>query len=242
MQAFSLRPWKSKIRGSRVFLAVLALTLAGRTALAQDGSFSPVVPISERPTSLAGTVHCANLVYADGQSSKCFADHFLRVVSESTNIRTSGIFETVDMGEMALFDYPFAVMTGEGRFALTESQRANLRSYLNFGGFVVASAGCSCPRWGESFRQEIAAVFPEIELREIPPSHPVFSTVYQIEKLPSRVSLQGLEIDGRIVLVFSPDGLNDTKEAVGRCCCCGGSEIKNARQINVNLLVYALTH
>jgi hypothetical protein len=220
----------------------LASAILAAMASGQDGLETAELPISQRPPALAGTVRCANLVYADGQSSKCFADHFLRVVSESTHIRTSGVFETVEMGEMNLFDYPFAVMTGEGRFVLTESQRANLRSYLNFGGFVVASAGCSCPRWGQSFRQEIAAVFPEVEMREIPPSHPLFSTVYPIEKLPSRVSLQGLEIDGRIVLVFSPDGLNDTKEAVGRCCCCGGSEIKNARQINVNLLVYALTH
>ncbi len=117
-----------------------------------------------------------------------------------------------------------------------------MQNYLSFGGFVVASSGCSCPRWSESFRREINELFPEIGLSEIPASHPIFSTVYAIEKLPSRVSLQGLEIDGRVVLVFSPDGLNDTKEAKGRCCCCGGSEIRNARQINVNLLVYALTH
>ena len=51
-----------------------------------------------------------------------------------------------------------------------------------------------------------------------------------------------LEIDGKIVLIFSKDGLNDTGKVGGNCCCCGGNEIKNARQINVNLLAYTLTH
>ncbi|MEK6238367.1 MAG: hypothetical protein N2C14_26925 [Planctomycetales bacterium] len=44
------------------------------------------------------------------------------------------------------------------------------------------------------------------------------------------------------MLIFSPDGLNDTGKVGGNCCCCGGNEILNARQINVNLLAYALTH
>jgi hypothetical protein len=58
-------------------------------------------------------------------------------------------------------------------------------------------------------------------------------------KLPD---LYGLELDGRIVLIWSPDGLNDTANAGPNCCCCGGNEVKAAKMINVNLLSYALTH
>ena len=57
-----------------------------------------------------------------------------------------------------------------------------------------------------------------------------------------KADLEGLTIDGRVVMVYSADGLNDTANAGGNCCCCGGNEVLNARQVNVNLLVYAVTH
>jgi hypothetical protein len=51
--------------------------------------------------------------------------------------------------------------------------------------------------------------------------------------------LFGLTIGGKIVLIYSPDGLNDTATMHG-CCCCGGNEIKNSQKVNANILVYAL--
>jgi len=41
------------------------------------------------------------------------------------------------------------------------------------------------------------------------------------------------------VLIYSPDGLNDTGTMHG-CCCCGGNEIKNSQKVNANILAYAL--
>jgi hypothetical protein len=121
-----------------------------------------------------------------------------------------------------------------------------MRNYLEGGGFIIASAGCSSPEWQASFRRALAEVFPELQLSPLDQSHPVFHTVYDIHLLElkhsSEAHLEGLEIDGKIVLIFSPDGLNDTGMAGGNCCCCGGDEIRNARQMNVNLLAYALTH
>jgi len=48
-------------------------------------------------------------------------------------------------------------------------------------------------------------------------------------------------IAGRLGVVYSPDGLNDTGHTEG-CCCCGGNELRNAIEINVNVLAYALTY
>ena len=53
--------------------------------------------------------------------------------------------------------------------------------------------------------------------------------------------LLGLEKNGKLVIVYSPHGLNDTEHSEG-CCCCGGNEISNSLEINVNILVYALCH
>lgn len=196
---------------------------------------------------LPGLVRCANLTYARGKSSVCFASHFLAETRKLTNIQTDDAFTPVNLESQELFSHPFAVMTGEGGFNLTPDQRDNLRRYLTGGGFLLASSGCSSPPWDSSFRREIAQIFPEGQLQKLDTSHPVFHTVHEITELKTKETnvkgeLEALIIEGRIVLVYSAQGLNDTKNAGGNCCCCGGNEITNARQMNVNLLAYALTH
>jgi hypothetical protein len=195
-------------------------------------------------------VQCANLVYAVNKSSICFSDRFLRRLESQTKVLTEPHFAKVRLDDARqLVGYPFAIMTGEGGFSLTERERINLRYYLTHGGFLVASAGCSDPQWISSFRAEFARLFPGRSMQKIALTHPMFRTVYQIPALqtshqrhgPLAASLEGFSIRGKLVLVFSPDGLNDTAHAEN-CCCCGGDEITNAEFINVNLLAYALLH
>ena len=225
-------------------IALVAALLAAAVLLA-DGSLTAGL---YEPTSAQdqGVVQCANLIYARDKSSVCFSDEFLATIQKETHIQTNRRFTPVKLSGREVFQYPFAVMTGEGAFSLPEEQRANLRSYLTRGGFLVASAGCSSNEWDASFRAEIKRLFPEIELKKLPFDHPVFHTVYDIDTLVTThrhgAYLEGLEIDGRIVLIYSQEGLNDTQNAGSGCCCCGGDEIRNARQINVNLLTYSLTH
>ncbi len=134
------------------------------------------------------------------------------------------------------------MMTGEGSFTLTEAERTNLRRYLERGGFLLASAGCSSQQWDASFRREFRLVFPDRELEVIPMEHEIFHTVYDIQTLKTKgqpAELCGLKLGGKIVLLYSSDGLNDTSTMHG-CCCCGGNEIVNAQQVNANILAYAL--
>lgn len=192
----------------------------------------------------AGEVKCANLIYGKGQTSVCFSSDFMDDINTKTNINTDGKFTPVRLDTESLFDYPFSVMTGEGNFSLSPKQRESLKNYLTHGGFVVASAGCSCSDWSRSFQKELKGMFPENEMKELELDHPIFHSYFDIKRLvDAEDSLKGLEVDGKIVLIFSSDGLNDSSNAEDEdCCCCGGNEIDNARQINVNLLVYALTH
>ncbi|MEO1237908.1 MAG: DUF4159 domain-containing protein [Planctomycetota bacterium] len=195
-----------------------------------------------------GTVRAAKLVYANNKSSVCFSERFLTEVAEQTHIATHDKLVPVKSDSAELFDHPFAVMTGEGAFTLTDAQVDNLRTYLEFGGFVIASAGCSSKDWNRSMGRSIDRLFPDAELTTLDADHPIFHSVYDITssryksggaRLPE---LRALERDGRVVLIWSPDGLNDTANAGGNCCCCGGNEIKSAKQLNVNILAYALTH
>jgi len=218
-------------------LAVLALAASPRPASGADAAADP-----------PGVVHAAQLVYANHKTSVCFSANFLTVLGEETHVVTSPELTAVDSGSAELFDYPFAVMTGDGAFTLTPDQVENLRTYLTYGGFVIASSSCSNKDWNRSFQTAAAQVFPTHEMVTLDADHPIFHTVYDIRtskyksggaKLPE---LRALELDGRVVLVWSPDGLNDTKNAAPECCCCGGNEVKSARQLNVNILAYALTH
>ena len=76
-------------------------------------------------------------------------------------------------------------------------------------------------------------------------SHAIFSTVLQIpvltEKKGKSSLVEGLELNGRLVMVYSQEGLNDVGNAKG-CCCCGGNEIMQAASVNLNVLVYALLY
>src|SRR5690349_19414975 len=75
-------------------------------------------------------VECANLIYAATKSSVCFSEEFLSTVATQTSIKTARKFKPVKLGENEIFRFPFAVMTGEGVFVLTDAERKNLRLYL----------------------------------------------------------------------------------------------------------------
>ncbi len=192
-----------------------------------------------------GIVQVANLVYAGTKSSQCFSDHFLIQAEKETSISTSRRFHAVKLGSDDVFEFPLVIMTGEGEFMLSDLERENLRQYIQGGGFLLASAGCSSREWDRSFRAEMARIFPAAALLPLGLEHPVFHTAYEINELQAKHGkprpLLGIILSGRLGVLYSQDGLNDTAHTQG-CCCCGGNEITNSAQINVNVLAYALTY
>lgn len=191
----------------------------------------------------ASIVQVANLIYARTKSSKCFSDHFLVMADEQSAISTSRRFHAVKLELEDVFQFPFVIMTGEGSFNLTEVERANLKKYCENGGFLVASAGCSSEAWDKSFRGELRRVWPDVSLQPLPMTHSVFHTVYDVKDIQTKHGkarpIEGIGHNGRLVLIYSQDGLNNTANARG-CCCCGGNEISNSEEINVDILAYAL--
>ncbi len=202
--------------------------------------------LSSPASGKEGIVQCANLIYGPGKTSTCFSDEFLSAVQRETSIVTDRRFKPVKLDSEDLFLYPFAIMTGEGDFSLTPKERENLAKYLSGGGFLLASAGCSNKEWDTAFRREVKAALGEEKLQRLSTGHAVFGTVFRIDDLGLKKSegtghLEGVEQDGRLVLIYSADGLNNTANAPG-CCCCGGNELTNSLQLNVNILAYALLH
>lgn len=192
----------------------------------------------------ATRIICGNLVYGKGQTSVCFAETFLSDAARETGINIDPKFTRIALGKTEVFKTPMCVFTGEGSFVLSSAERKNLKRYLENGGFVLASPGCSDADWNRAFQREIVAALPGSKFVTIPMDHPLFSTVHTITKVGTyskTVQLRGIQINGRLALLYSPEGLNNAKNASG-CCCCGGSEIQQAREVNVNALVYALLH
>lgn len=190
-------------------------------------------------------IQCGNLVYATNRSSVCFADAFLGDVAKRTNLDIGKSFVPVKAESDSLFNFPFLVWSGQDSFNLTAKERLNLQKYLLNGGFIISSPGCSDANWDKSMRRELELMFPDKKLDKLPMTHPVFSTVNNIPRLTDKGGksqlVEGLEINGRLAMIYSREGLNDVKNAKG-CCCCGGNEIMQAAQVNLNALVYALLY
>jgi len=252
---FSLsRP--STYLATAAMLCILGLALRGiaqnatpknsNAAATTEVAASSAVP---EPKHLGGepesVVQVANLIYAGVKSSHCFSDHFLITAEKESAISTSRRFHAVKLSSEDLFGFPMVIMTGEGSFDLTEPERANLRKFVERGGLLLASAGCSSHEWDRSFRREMAAVFAQEPLVPVGMDHPLFRTVYDITELKAKHGtphpIEGIRLDGRLGVIYSQDGLNDTAHTHG-CCCCGGNEITNCVQVNVNILAYALLY
>jgi hypothetical protein len=194
-----------------------------------------------------GEVVIGKLVYGDGQTAVCFSEAFLDAVARQTPINIDRDLALVRLGQPELADHPMVVMSGEGAFELDGSQVAAMRSYLDSGGTLIASAGCSSRAWAESFRELVQQMYGPDAMQPIETDHPVYSTLFQVDRLQTRranhqAQLWTVEQGGTTRIIFSPAGLNDTDNAGGGCCCCGGSEIRNAREVMANLVVYVLTH
>lgn len=190
------------------------------------------------------TVVCGNLVYGKNQTSVCFADKFLSTAAEATHLNIQPRFSRLKLATEEVFQSPLCVFTGEGNFTLSEQERNNFKRYVMNGGFIIVSPGCSDAEWNKAFRRELAAIFPAHPLNALSLDHELFSMVHKITEIKAyrkTVQLYGITVNDRLAILYSPEGLNDSSNAKG-CCCCGGSQIQDCAKINVNALVYALIH
>ena len=169
-----------------------------------------------------GAVQCGNLIYAGTKTSRCFSDEFLSRVQQKTSIKTERRFKPVKLAGEELFQFPFVIMTGEDDFNLTAKERVNLKKYLENVGFLLASPGCSNKSWATAFQREMKRVFGKDALKDVSMKHALFQTVDTIKKLPLKYGgdskLQGITLNGKLVLAFAADGLNDTSNTEGCCC------------------------
>lgn len=85
----------------------------------------------------------------------------------------------VEVGSTEIFNYPFIHMTGHGNVVFSNQEAENLRKYLMAGGFLHVSDNYGMDKF---VRTELKKVFPELELVELPYSHPIYHQAYNFDK------------------------------------------------------------
>jgi hypothetical protein len=171
--------------------------------------------------------------------------NLLSAIRERTGIPVERREAEVSPLDPSLSDHPYLYMTGHGNVAFSAAERAALRTYLLDGGFLHADDNYGLD---ESFREEMAQIFPDAELTEIPPDHPVFHTFYDFpEGLPKihehdgkPPQAFGIFRDGRLLVFYSyesdlGDGWED--EAVHED---PAETREQALRMGVNLFLYVL--
>lgn len=131
-----------------------------------------------------------------------------RFLNQTTNIRLSEDEVQVSMMAENLYDYPFLFMTGHGNVSFSEAEVTRLRRFLEAGGFLYADDDYGMD---ESFRREMARVFPQNELVELPLDHPIYHQVYEFpEGLPKIHEHEegpprgfGIHIGGRLAVFYT---------------------------------------
>lgn len=130
-------------------------------------------------------------------------------INTRTDIRARVDFFTVSIDSEDLFLNPFLIMTGNRFFSLSDEEIENTRAYIRAGGFIYAD---DCGGADYSFRHMLSKVFPDDELVEIEPDHPIFSSHYDLTEVPKILDLYGgsakaygLFIDNRLSIVYTYD-------------------------------------
>lgn len=99
----------------------------------------------------------------------------------NTNLKTTINPEQaiVEVGSLDIFNYPFIHMTGHGNVVFSSQEADNLRKYLLAGGFLHVSDNYGMDKF---IRTELKKVFPELDLVELPFSHPIYHQTYNFDK------------------------------------------------------------
>jgi len=223
----------------KLVLTLLALALM---AVVSDGQI--------KKTADPSAVTIARLKYDGGGNwywGNSAIPNMHKFLADNTAIEVDDHEAIVTATDPELFRYPFLFLTGHGNIRFSDDEVTALRTYLENGGFLFANDSYSL---NDAFRREMARVFPDKQLVELPFSHPIYHQIYDFPNgLPKIHQHDGkppqgfaIIIDGRVAVFYDyesdiGDGWED-------------AEVYNdppekhlaALRLGANLVTYALTH
>jgi Domain of unknown function (DUF4159) len=215
-------------------------------AFVVGGATPPSAPVPA-PGSVRMTI--ARLQYdggGDWYANPSSLPNLLAAIGDRTSLKVERTEGRVTLMDEDLWQYPFLHVTGHGNIHFSDEEIIRLREYLARGGFLHVDDNYGLD---PSFRREIARVFPDRPLVDVPLSHPIYHIVYDFPKgvpkihehdgLPARGF--GIFLGNRLAVyyTFSSD-LGNGWEDVGTYNDPPALH-EAALRMGVNLFVYAVT-
>lgn len=181
--------------------------------------------------------------------------------SRELKVRTQVREELLDITDESLCDYHLVFMHGRTAFHLTDVERQRLKQYVERGGMLMADSICASRAFTESFRREMATIFPDRKLEQIAADDSLWSATYggfDLQSVSRRdpepaavgrpieatvhkvaIDLEGVKLGDRWGVVFSQYDLSCALEQRNSLECCGYTR-EDATRIALNVVLYSL--
>lgn len=154
---------------------IVALGMLGVLVCAGGIGWTSARPMAPRLT-------IARLQYEGGgdwYANPSSLPNLLAAIAERTTLDVERTEARTTLLDERLWDFPFLHVTGHGNIKLSEPEVARLREYLQRGGFLHVDDNYGLD---SSFRREIARVFPDRPLADVPLTHPIYHLVYDFPR------------------------------------------------------------
>lgn len=178
----------------------------------------------------------------------------LQTFNRKTGIPVQFGLKELRLTDPDLFNAPLLYLTGHEHFELTREERANLRRYLQLGGFLFAESCCGRKGFDQAFRQTMRSVLPDQPMVRIPPDAVVFrepndtsavgvtpALMQDLGKASTAPLLMGINVDGHYAVIYSPFGLAGGWEMSQSPYARGCDDIGSIK-LGQNILLYSVTN
>jgi hypothetical protein len=134
--------------------------------------------------------------------------NLLHAIADRTTLHVTARERIVTLSDEDLWGVPYIYMTGHGNVRWSDANLATLRRYLERGGFLHADDNYGMDA---SIRRELARLYPDLPLVDVPLDHPIYHLIYDLPKGIPKIHehdgkpAQGLGIflDGRLAVYYS---------------------------------------
>jgi hypothetical protein len=177
----------------------------------------------------------------------------LQTFNHKTDVPVKYKIKETRLKDPKIFDAPLLYLTGHEYFTLSKSEAAQLKKYLDNGGFLFAEACCGRKGFDLSFRQLMAAIYPGNPLKVIPGNCPVYRNPNDVQRVGVTPMLQqdvgqaaiaprleGIDFNGHYGVIYSPFGMAGGWE-MSQSPYAKGYDDVGSQKLGQNILMYAVT-